>query len=309
MNPLTHPLVIVNPSAGRGRAAGLRREVESYWHQQGVRADFHAALSPEEVRQRARGAPNAGYSSVVVLGGDGTVHEVINGLTDLSAQADTALPVGILPAGGGNDLARALDLPLDTLEAAHALLTAPTRRIDLLRLVAADGRGCLYAGAGGAGIDAEAALLANTRFRRVPGVARYVAAAVAAFREARPLEVKVTADGAARVFSAHLVAVANTPSYGSGIRITPQAQIDDGWMDLAIVAPLRWSQVLDGLLLALRSGDIRWPEMRRMRTRTLRLETDRPVLFHGDGEVLGQTPVEIEVLPGALVVLGSRTGL
>jgi diacylglycerol kinase (ATP) len=217
--------------------------------------------------------------------------------------------VGILPAGGGNDLARALALPLDTLEAAHALLTAQTRRIDLLRLSAAGGRGCLYAGAGGAGIDAEAALLANTRFRRVPGVARYLAAAVAAFREARPLEVKLTADGAARDFRAHLVAVANTPSYGSGIYITPQAEIDDGWMDLAIVAPLRWTQVLDGLLLALRSGDIRWPEMRRMRARTLRLETDRPVLFHGDGEVLGETPVDIEVLPGALEVLAPRSGL
>jgi diacylglycerol kinase (ATP) len=306
MNALAHPQVIVNPSAGRGRAVGLRGEVESYWRQQGVLADFCMATSQEEVRSRARGAANAGYSSVVVLGGDGTVHEVINAL------AGIAMPLGILPAGGGNDLARALALPLDTLEAAHALLTASTRRIDLLRLSADGGpacagrRECLYAGAGGAGIDAEAARLANTRFRRVPGVARYVAAAVAAFREGHPLELQLVADGKTRHFTAHLVAVANTPSYGSGICIAPQAQIDDGWMDLAIVAPLRWTQVLDGLLLALRSGDIRWPEMRRMRARKLRLETDRPVLFHGDGEVLGETPVEIEVLPRALEVLVPR---
>jgi len=197
-------------------------------------------------------------------------------------------------------------MPADVLESAHALLTARTRGIDLLRLTDAGGRTCLFAGAGGAGIDAEAAQLANSRFRRLPGVARYVAAAVAAFREARPLQVIVHADGTTRRFEALLVAVANTPSYGGGILIAPDAQIDDGWMDLAIVAPLRWSQLLDGLLLTLRTGDIRWPEMQRMRARKLRLEPDRPVMFHGDGEVLGETPVEIEVLPGALEVLAPQ---
>lgn len=300
MNPLVHPLVIVNPSAGRGRAATFRGSVESYWRQQGVFADFCVSESPEAVRLRAGGAAREGYSCVVVLGGDGTVHEAIN------RPPDATTPLGILPAGGGNDLARALGMPQDVLEAAHALLHARARRIDLLRLTSAGGRACLYAGAGGAGLDSEAARLANTRFQSVPGVARYVAAAISAFREARPLQVRLQADGASLEFSAHLVAVANTPSYGSGIRIAPAAQIDDGWMDLAMVAPLRWTQVLDGLLLALRNGDIRWPEMRRLRARTVRLETDRPVIFHGDGEVLGETPVEIEVLPGALEVLAPR---
>ena len=293
MNHLAHPLVIVNPSAGRGRAARVRDAVESYWRQQGVTAEFYAAASREEVRRRSADAAAAGYSCVVALGGDGTAHDVINGL------AGTDTVVGILPAGGGNDLARALGLPLDPLEAAHALLHAPARRIDLLRLTLAGGRTCLYAGAGGAGIDAEAARLGNTRFRRVPGVARYLAAAIAAFHESRPLEVTLQADGATRNFRALLVAVANSPSYGSGVIIAPEARIDDGWMDLAIVAPLDWSHVLDGLLLALRNGDIRWPEMHRLRARKLRLQTDRPAIFHGDGEVLGETPVEIEVLPAA----------
>jgi diacylglycerol kinase (ATP) len=302
MNPLAHPLVLVNPAAGRGRSLQVRKAVESYWRQQGVPAEFRAAGSPEEVRAMSREARGAGYSSVVALGGDGTVHEVINGA------AGTSAVVGVLPAGGGNDLARALGLPFDPLEAAHAVLHARPRRMDLLRLRAAGGRECLYAGAGGMGLDAEAAQLANTRFRRVPGAVRYVVAAIAAFREARPLAVRLPADGDFHEFSAHLVAVANTPSYGSGVRIAPAARIDDGWMDLAIVAPLRWSQVLDGLLLALRDGDIRWPEMRRMRARKVRLETDRPVIFHGDGEVLGETPVEIEVLPGHLEILAPPGG-
>src|SRR5271156_4923388 len=280
MNPLAHPLVIVNPSAGHGRAARVRDAVESYWRQQGVTAKFCEPASREEVRQLSANAATQGHSCVVALGGDGTAHEVINGV------GLTGPIVGILPAGGGNDLARALGIPLDPIEAAHALLHSQPRRIDLLRLTDARGRTCLYAGAGGAGIDAEAARLGNTRFRRVPGVARYVVAALAAFRQSRPLEVAVEADGIAHHFRALLVAVANTPSYGSGVIIAPAARIDDGWMDLAIVVPLRWTQVLDGLLLALRNGDIRWPEMHRLRARKLRLATDRPAIFHGDGEVL-----------------------
>ncbi|HKO04259.1 MAG TPA: diacylglycerol kinase family protein [Candidatus Acidoferrales bacterium] len=304
MNPLARPLVIVNPSAGHGRAARVRDAVESYWRRQGVVAEFCEPASREEVRRRSAEAAAAGYSCVVALGGDGTAHDVINGMNAAPSV------VGILPAGGGNDLARALGLPLEPIEAAHTLLHAPTRRIDLLRLTAAAGRTCLYAGAGGAGIDAEAARLGNTRFRRVPGVSRYVAAAIAAFHDSRPLEITLHADDAtSRRFRALLVAVANTPSYGSGVIIAPDARIDDGWMDLAIVAPLDWSHVLDGLLLALRNGDIRWPEMQRLRARKLRIETDRPAIFHGDGEVLGETPVEIEVLPRALEVLSPRSPL
>ena len=300
VNSLEHPLVLVNPSAGGGRAGRVRADVEAYWREQGVTASFLVPESPEETRRLAADAERQGYSCIIALGGDGTIHEVINGV------AGSVMTVGVLPAGGGNDLARALGMPLDPIDAAHALLSAIPGRIDLLQLRDAAGRTCVYAGAGGAGIDAEAAQLANTRFRYLPGIARYAAAAVAAYHGARPLLVRLEADGVPHQFTAHLVAVANTPSYGSGVRIAPAARIDDGLMDLAIVAPLVWTQVLDGLLLALRDGDIRWPEMRRLRARTLRLETDRPALFHGDGEVLGETPVGIEVLPKNLQVLVPR---
>jgi len=274
--------------------------VRDYWRSQGVAAEFQTPNSAEHLRELVRQAPQNGYVAVVALGGDGTFHEVLNAAQGLE------LPLGLIPAGGGNDIARALDVPTDPLEAAHALLRARVQRVDAIRLRAAGGRVSLFTGAGGAGLDAEAARLANTRFRRVPGLARYVAAAIVAFRDVRPLQVTLEADGAAQTFAAQLVAVANSPSYGNGVRIAPDADPFDGWMDVAIVAPIGWSQLLDGLLLALRNGDIRWPEMRRLRARRLRLATDRAVIFHGDGEVLGETPVELEILPGALPVLLAR---
>ena len=259
--------------------------------------------SAEEMRRRAAEARAAGYSCVVALGGDGTIHEVINGAVE-GAGAEEVIPVAVLPGGGGNDLARALGMPLDPVAAAHGLLHSRLRSIDLLQMASPGGRSRVFAGAGGVGLDAEAALLANTRFRNWPGMSRYIAAAVAAFCEASPLRIRIEADGKAHDFQAQLVAVANTPSYGGGVQICPAALIDDGWMDVAVVAPLSWTRVLEGLLLALRDGDIRWPEMRRMRARRLRIETNRPMSFHGDGEILGETPVEIELLPGRLDVLG-----
>jgi YegS/Rv2252/BmrU family lipid kinase len=297
MNFRERMLVVMNPAAGRGRAGRFRPAVEAYFHSQGVCAEFCAPISGEAVRERASAAAANGFSCVVAMGGDGTFHQIVNGLIGTGAMS------GLLPAGGGNDIARALALPRDPIEAARALLHSRPRSVDVLQVRTAGGRTSLYVGAGGVGIDAEGARLANTRFRALPGVARYLAAGISAFRDSRPLRVELEADGIRETAVALLVAVANAPSYGSGIIIAPDALLDDGWMDIAVVAPLAWAQVFDGMLLALRDGNIRWPEMRRRKARRLRLSTDRPAIFHGDGEVLGETPVEIEVLPGALTVL------
>ena len=290
-------LVITNPSAGRGRGRQAQAALQGYWRTQGLAPAIQTPGSVAELRSLVREAPAKGYLGVVVVGGDGTFHAVINAAHGLE------IPLGLIPAGGGNDIARALGIPLDAVEAAHVLGRARVRRMDAIHVRAATGGEALFAGAGGAGLDAEAARLANTRFRKVPGLGRYVAAAVAAFRGARPMQVRLEADGIEQTFPAHLVAVANSPSYGNGVQIAPEASPFDGWMDVAMVAPLRWQQLLDGLMLALRGADIRWPEMRRLRARCVRLHTDRPVIFHGDGEVLGETPVELELLPGALPVL------
>jgi diacylglycerol kinase family enzyme len=160
-----------------------------------------------------------------------------------------------------------------------------------------------YIGAGGLGLDAEAARLANTRYRRFPGVLRYAAAALEAFRKFRPFALDLVVDGVPSKFEALLVTVANSPSYGSGVIVAPQAQIDDGWMDLMLVAPLNSRQIIEGLMLALRSGDIRWPEITRMRARHISLSADRAAAFHGDGEILANAPLEVEVLPRAVRIV------
>ena len=290
-------LVLVNPSAGRGRAGRVRPEVEAFLRGQAAAADFVVASDAADTRRRAAEAAAAGYTQVVALGGDGTFHQILNG----AFGHDVVL--GFLPAGGGNDIARALDLPADAVAAAHTLLHAPPRAVDVLRVRSANVSGTLFIAAGGLGLDAEAARLANDRFRHLPGILRYVAAALTAFRDFGPFVLELEVDGVRSKATVLLIAVANSPSYGSGVIVAPDAKLDDGWMDLMLVAPLTWTQILDGLMLALRSGDIRWPEIRRMRARRVRLATDRAASFHGDGEILAEAPVEVELLPQAVRII------
>jgi diacylglycerol kinase (ATP) len=292
-------LILVNPGAGRGRARRTQTSVQDYLRSQGAAADFVETSSPAETEQRAREAAAAGYTHLVALGGDGTFHHMLNGAVTSDPASEIVL--GLLPCGGGNDIARALGLPRDSLAAAHAFLTAPERAIDVLQVRSPAGTR-LYMGAGGLGLDAEAARAANQQFRRLPGVMRYVAAALQTFRGFRPFTFDIEADGERTQETALLIAVANAPSYGSGLLVAPGASLEDGLMDLFLVRPIAWMRLLDGLLLALSTGDIRWPEVRRWQARRVKISADRPAWFHGDGEILGEAPVEIEVLPGKVRV-------
>jgi diacylglycerol kinase family enzyme len=105
-----------------------------------------------------------------------------------------------------------------------------------------------------------------------------------------------------------LACVLNTPTYGAGIRLAPDAQIDDGWLSAVVVEELSMLQVIALLPRLMVTGELRTPHINRVLTRHVRLSTDRPAMFHGDGESLGLTPVDIQVLPRAVQVLAPPTG-
>jgi diacylglycerol kinase (ATP) len=132
---------------------------------------------------------------------------------------------------------------------------------------------------------------------------RYVASW--AFRSFQPIGLNIDLDGEHWSGKALLAAVANSPSYGAGILIEPAARMDDGWLNVVLVADLSWTRIVEAILPILRNGDLRWPEIERRRARRVRLEADRPALFHGDGELLGDLPADVEVLPRAVWMGGT----
>lgn len=293
-------LVLVNPSAGRGRSLKAQRRVADYLACRGCKADFIQPHTSADCERRAAEGVAAGYRKLVALGGDGTFRHLVK------ATLGADVELGFFPAGGGNDVALALGLPEDAVAAAHSFLQSPPRPVDILRARFSDGRSSVYVGGGGLGLDAEAAQYANGRFRRLPGAARYVAGALWALVGFEPLHVEVEIDGELIVAGDDpllLAAAVNTPTYGAGVKIAPAAEVDDGLLDLVLVRQLSWTRLLEIIPVVLRTGDVREPEVRRFRARRVRLRADRPALFHGDGEVLGQAPVEIENLPKAIRVM------
>jgi diacylglycerol kinase (ATP) len=294
------PLVLVNDTAGGGRARAILPSIRKTFESLGISAQFVATNTAEELESVARRAVSQNHRLLLAMGGDGTFQALANGVFG----AD--IVVGVLPVGGGNDFATALGIPRDALKALDAILRGRPRHADLVRAHTADGRQRFYVGGGGVGLDAEAASYANGSYRHLPGRIRYIAAALRALARYLPLEVRVEFPGSEQgpvTVKALLAGVLKTPTYGAGLRLAPDATVDDGLLHVVLIEDLSSFAVLKLLPRLLGTGELRTSRVKRWNVKCVRLSTDRPCLLHGDGEILGPTPVVLEVVPRAIQVL------
>jgi diacylglycerol kinase (ATP) len=293
-------VVFVNPSAGAGRAGAFLSEVREIFGEQRVPAEFLITESVQHLESLVRGAIADGRRLFFALGGDGTFQALVN------ASFGSDVLLGLLPAGGGNDFALALGLPRDRSEAARSVLRGQPRCVDVLRARTSAGFERLYLGGGGIGVDVDAVRYAAEKYRRWPGRWRYVAGLLRALRGFAALPARAEFPGSGEITMEEavlLAAVFNGPSYGGGLRVAPNAVLDDGQLDIAFVKDLSASQVLKALVQLLRNGTLPEAYVKRGRGRSVVLSADRPCMFHGDGEIFGPTPVQIEVVPRAIRVL------
>ena len=297
-------MLLVNPAAGGGRARAVLPAIKEFAQQQNWNVDVCVTESPRDLVDHARCAAQAGHKRIFVLGGDGTFQLVMNAVENFPD-----IILGILPAGGGNDLAAALGLPQDPIQASAQLLKSQASPLDAAKVRFADGSERLFVGGGGVGLDAEASRYANGRFRRLPGRIRYILAAIRALFGFHAFPVRVTwcSSQLEEIHSnALVVAVLNTPSYGAGLQLAPNAQTDDGKLDLVVLDRLSLREILV-LLPALASrGELRTDRVRRFSATSVRIETESPRWFQADGELLGMTPVEVSVVPAAIRILRPR---
>lgn len=300
ISSLPPAVVYANLAAGGGRNRGAIPQILAVFERASLPVEFVSVASAKDLEAAVKAAIQNGKRLLFALGGDGTFQALVN------AAYGSDVLLGVLPAGGGNDFAACLQLPEEPVAAAKAILKGQPRAVDLARARTADGRARLYLGGGGIGIDAEAARYANGVFRRLPGRTRYVAAALRALFGFRPVGIRVEFPGrdALPIESKSLLAaVLNTQTYGAGIRLAPEARLDDGWLDAVIVEDLSLLQILALLPGIWKTGELRTPRVKRFRVQSIKLITDRRCMFHGDGEILGPAPVEIEVVPHAVRIL------
>ncbi len=284
-------LVIVNPAARGGRSA----EAEA------VAACRAAGIEPRVIRTTAPGhagtiaRAESNGAPIFVLGGDGTVMEVVGALVGRD------VTVGILPGGTGNQLARVLGIPLHVGRAARALATAKPMRMDLARL--SDGRH--FSIAAGVGVDAAMIAGASTAAKRRFGVGAYIWSATLALLKARPFPVRIVADGRVIEREAGLAMIANVGAFMNGrFSLGPGIRPDDGWLDLCVLSP---RGIADGLGLAARMTAGRFGEDSRMmfvRAKSIRVEAPEGVLSEADGELLPHSTIDATVAPQAALFLG-----
>ncbi len=310
---------LLNPAAGNGRAARARPALEAAVNASGLDAVVHVSVSAERTAALAT-LLAASADAVVAVGGDGTVHDVAQAL------AGTETHFGILPLGTGNDFARMLGMPGGLEAGVAALTTAVTRTLDVgaVRWRDAEGEHArVVVNALGAGFDAAAARRAS-RFKQFGGRTSYLAAVVQELwawrRPGVHVEIAIGERGAAGTRAASvgeggrvvysgplfLCEVGNGQAVGGGFRLTPDACLDDGLLDVCVVRHARTGRVLRILPTAFSGGHVVFPEVAMHRAERVAIRATAGTLgVHTDGEsaALAATALDVEAWPGALHVL------
>ena len=295
--------VFVNSAAGGGRALVYLSRIQKLFESFSISAQFIATNSVAELEASAQNAILRGRRILFAMGGDGTFQALAN------AAFGSDVLLGVLPSGGGNDFAAAIGLPEDFLEATEAILCGEPRSVDLLKVRTAEGRTRLYVGGGGIGLDAEAARYASGAYRRFPGRMRYIASALRALVWFTPLEIHLEfpeSDLFEQDTKVLLGAALNTPTYGAGLRLAPGAAVDDGLMHVVLIEDIGALGILRLLPRLMGSGELRTSRVKRWHVKKARFTTSEPCMFHADGEIIGSTPVDIEVVPRAIQVLAPK---
>lgn len=299
---MAHPtlgevLLVANPRAGSGTRPVAERTA-ALLAARGISATTAVTTGPGDATRIAAEATRGGVGLVVAVGGDGTVHEVVNGLP-----SDASGPVlGVVPAGSGCDLVRTfgLDRPPEIL-VAH-LASPHVAPLDLMRITVGDGRGgareVLAANAVEVGFGGTVAAVAARLPRRL-GEQRYRVGIVAAWGAFRRVGMQVTHDGGAHEGRLCNVVVANGQFFGGGLKVAPRALPDDGRLDLQAWGGTPTDVVRAARLL--RDGaHLGRPDVRAWSTATVTVTADRPVRVEADGEPIGTTPMSCTVVPRAV---------
>jgi len=286
--------VIVNPSAGAGRAKerllSIRGLIEAKWQD----VEWVESTSGEHLTHLAAEAAGLGYERVVMAGGDGTVHLGANGLVN------TKTSLGILPVGTGNDIAASVGLPKDFDAAAEMMLGGHIHKMDVGQI--GDRVFCCVLGVG---MDTAALKLINKSWMR-RGKLIYVISAIRTILTYKPRFLTVRSDDHSFNGKAFFVAATITPTYAGGIPVAPTADVEDGLMDLCIVSGMGVVKVLSIFNKMMKGKHVGQPGIELRKTTHLVIEGDEPLPITLDGELTDLvTPAEIRVLPGALSILGA----
>ena len=323
-------VIIANPISGKGHAKNVAEHGYAALTESGQQGQLVLTSASGDAKRFAQEATADGTRYVIACGGDGTLHEVVNGIATVP---DVTL--GVLPCGRGNDFAAAVGIPLKPEAAIATLLSGTPIRVDLGRcyqnssqqsaisnqqegvassetsLPKAESRKPManyyFTTIATCGYDTEVSRRASKGTPLFAGTASYAYAAVETLFYYEPPDVRLEGDFGIHEGPLLLAATGITSRYGGGFQIVPNARIDDGLFDVCIIRPVSAFTVLRLLVTLFWGGHVGHPAVSMHQTRTLKIETDTPMLLYADGEPMCETPATIEIIKHGLVVMSPRT--
>jgi diacylglycerol kinase (ATP) len=288
-------LLLVNPLSGRldGKRHGCH--AARLLEKEGVDVECIETHSFDQSVETAKATTRDDCDILVVVGGDGTANAVANGLCRAPAGERPAL--GLIPCGRGNDFAAMLGTP-DQDSAIRALLQGGRRRVDVGKTDAG-----YFLGIAGAGFDSKVARRAQRQMPFLSGTGVYVFALLRTLTDFRPIRARITHDSGTFEGPIMFAVAGNTDRYGGGMRITPQASLEDGLLDLCIVKEVTRVGLLRAFPRVFSGSHLDHPAVFYTQTRTVTIESSEPAEVFADGEYIQSIPVRIEVERSALEVV------
>lgn len=291
---------IVNKAAGNGQAIRFLNHIENILLNNNVQYCIRFTEKVGHATEIVQDLVRSRQASVIVaVGGDGTVHEVINGLVG------TDIPLGIIPAGSGNDFCKSLDIPLRYEHALQRILNDDRKLLDIGKI-----NSKYFATVAGAGFDGKVAYVTNrSRFKKVLNYIRlgrisYIVGVLKVLSNYKPINVELKIDQQLySIPNVWLIAVANSPYYAGGMAICPDAKNNDGQLDICVVHEIsRWG-LLRIFPSVFKGKHVLNSSIKMYRGKEIEILSEIPLMIHGDGESIGQTPTHIHLEPKSLYVV------
>jgi YegS/Rv2252/BmrU family lipid kinase len=283
-------LVLVNPSAGGGRAREALPELELALRSRGIECRLVMTTSLQHGCEEARRGASRGEIPVV-MSGDGLIGQIGGVL------AGGDVPLGVIPGGRGNDFARVVGIPTEIPAAVDLLAAGNTRAVDVGEV---NGRRFLCIAS--CGFDSDANRIANDA-RFVRGKLVYLYAALRTLAAWRPARFRLVLDGEHREVTGYSVAAANSKAYGGGMFLAPGAELDDGKLDVVYIGDIGKLRYLANLPKVFKGSHVQNEEVTVIRASEVEISADRPFAVYADGDHLADLPARVRVLPRALNVI------
>lgn len=292
-------VAIVNPAAGGGRASRLWARAAEHLGRHGIDVDARFTSSPRHATELTLAAVDDGYQTIVAVGGDGTVHEVTNGLL-ASGRSDARL--GVVPAGTGMDFIRNIGVRRGVIEAVNRIVRGNVRQIDLG--LAEDGSERFFINFAETGIGAAVVAREAASHSRLPGRASFFLASVGAVLKEDQLGGTVSVDGTV-AYSGPLtsVVIANGRYFGGGMKIAPRASLNDGLLDVVLLCDFTRAQLLGNIWKIYPGTHTRHPKVLSVQGRTIGVALESATRLDLDGELYDDMPARFRIVSNAVSVL------